>query len=171
MLGMYLTFFKIGLFGFGGGYAILPLIEEEIVKRNHWLTEGELVDIIAISQITPGPIAINGATFVGYKLGGTLGSGLATLGVISASFIIVLIVSNYVIKNRELPWLNMTFSALRPIVMGFIISAAFSVGKAAITDVKSLLIGLGGLGLLLNTKIHPILVIVLGGVAGVVLYM
>ncbi len=170
MFDVYMTFFKIGLFGFGGGYAILPLIEEEIVAKSRWLTNSELLDIIAISQITPGPIAVNGATFVGYRLQGVLGSAFATLGVVSASFLIVLVVSDFVIKNRELPWLEVIFSSLRPIVVGLIVSAAVSVGKTAIIDIKSMLIWLGGLGLLLNTRIHPILAIVLGGVVGVVLY-
>jgi chromate transporter len=107
---------------------------------------------------------------VGYRLQGVLGSAFATLGVVSASFLIVLVVSDFVIKNRELPWLEVIFSSLRPIVVGLIVSAAVSVGKTAIIDIKSMLIWLGGLGLLLNTRIHPILAIVLGGVVGVVLY-
>lgn len=170
MLNIYLVFFKIGLFGFGGGYAILPLIEEEIVKQNQWLKAGELVDIVAISQITPGPIAINGATFVGYRFLGVLGSIMATLGVVSASFLVVVMVSHLISKNRELPGLKLMFSALRPIVIGLIISAGISVGKTAIDDVSSIVIFIGGMGLLLLTSIHPILAIIIGGIAGAILY-
>ena len=84
------NFFKIGLFSFGGGYAMLPLIQQEIVVNNNWLTLSEFIDVVAISQVTPGPIAINAATFVGYKMAGVLGSMAATLGVVTPSLLVVL---------------------------------------------------------------------------------
>ena len=88
LLSMFLTFCKIGLFSFGGGYAILAMIQQEVVTKNAWITSSEFADIVAISQMTPGPIAINAATFIGYRQGGILGSVVCTLGVIFPSIIL-----------------------------------------------------------------------------------
>ena len=101
LLELFTAFLKIGAFGFGGGYAMLPLIEREIVTNNQWISYREFIDIIGISQMTPGPVAINSATFVGYKVAGIWGSVVATLGVVSFSFILVTIASHYIIKFKE----------------------------------------------------------------------
>src|SRR5690554_4086258 len=95
LINLFLSFFKIGVFAFGGGYAMIPLIEREIVKSNNWIRPSEFIDIIGISQMTPGPIAINSATFVGYKIGGVMGSIFATIGVVGFSFILVSIATHY----------------------------------------------------------------------------
>jgi len=104
LLKLYLAFLKIGTFGFGGGYAMLPLIQKEIVDKNAWLSQTDFMDIIGISQMTPGPIAINAATFVGYKTGGFLGSILATLGVVTTSFILISFANYFfnIFKNSKI---------------------------------------------------------------------
>lgn len=100
LLSLFWTFFKIGAFTFGGGYAMIPLIQREMAEKKGWISEKDILDIVAISESTPGPISVNSATFVGYQVGGVMGSFLATLGVVLPSFIIILAVS-FVLKQFE----------------------------------------------------------------------
>ena len=102
LLQLLWAFVQVGAFSFGGGYAALPLIEEQVVKVNHWLTAQEFTDIITISQMTPGPIAINSASFVGIRMGGILGTVVATFGCILPSLVIVLLLSYFFFKYRNL---------------------------------------------------------------------
>ncbi|ABR47281.1 Chromate transporter [Alkaliphilus metalliredigens QYMF] len=169
-LSLYLTFFKIGAFSFGGGYAMLPLIEEEVVIIHQWLTHSEFIDIIAISQMSPGPIAINTATFVGYKLFGVPGSIVATLGVVSFSLFIVTIIARAIIRFRQSPIVDKVFSGIRPAVIGLIGAACVSLFQNSIDDLRTLLIGLIALGVLYKTKLHPIAVIFLSGLLGILFY-
>lgn len=130
---LFYTFFKIGLFGFGGGYAMLSLIQSEVVTRYGWLTSQEFTDIVAISQMTPGPIGINSATYVGYTavqnagfegtLYGILGSCTATFAVTFPSFVLMLIISKYFLKYQKHPSVEAVFKGLRPAVVGLLASA------------------------------------------------
>ncbi|GAB6086522.1 chromate transporter [Alkaliphilus crotonatoxidans] len=169
-LKLFLSFLKIGVFSFGGGYAMLPLIEQEIVHINHWLNQDEFVDIIAISQMSPGPIAINSATFVGFKHLGVLGALAATLGVIFCSFFLVTFLANVVMKYHDSTAIQGIFAGIRPGVIGLIAAACVSLFKSSIVDFKGLLIGLMVLGILLKTKIHPIVMIMLSGLLGIFIY-
>lgn len=164
------TFFKIGAFSFGGGYAMLPFIEREIVNNNKWINSSQFLDIIGISQMTPGPIAINSATFVGYKVSGILGSISATIGVVLMSFILVSIVQKTMVKFKESTIIKNGLLGMRPILIALIINAFFSLAKSAYLDWQSVVITLITAGALLSKKIHPILTIVLAAVLGVVLY-
>lgn len=132
-LSLFWAFFKVGAFSFGGGYAMIPLIKKEIIDIHHWLSVDQFLDIIAISQMTPGPIAINAATFVGYKVGGFWGSAAATIGVTSPSFLIIIILALLIIRYRHLPWLDAFFKGVRPAVIALIVQAAYSVGKSSFT--------------------------------------
>ncbi|MBW9145350.1 chromate transporter [Clostridium sp. CM028] len=170
LIKIYLSFFKIGAFSFGGGYAMLPLIEREIVSTNNWITFKEFVDIIGISQMTPGPIAINSATFVGYKVSGVLGAISATLGVVSFSFILVSIANHYILKFKESYIMKAALSGMRPALIGLIISVFLSMGRESYKDIKSIIIGIIILGILLTNKLHPILVIIISGILGIVFY-
>lgn len=170
LIQLFLSFLKIGAFSFGGGYAMLPLIEREIVNSKGWINYQEFSDIIGISQMTPGPIAINSATFVGYKVGGFWGSFFATLGVISFSFLLVSIATHYILKFRESKVLSAALMGMRPALIGLIISAFLSLGKGAYKDLKSVIIGIIVMGVLLSKKVHPILVIVLAGILGIIFY-
>ena len=139
---LFISFFKIGAFSFGGGYAMLPLIEDEIIKVHGWLTTSEFVDILAIAEMTPGSIAVNGATFLGYKVAGVGGSIVATIAVVLPSFIVMSLIFHFVEKFKKSPYVDWIFTGIRPIVLGLIASAAVVVGKNAFIDIKSIFIAL-----------------------------
>ena len=131
LIKLFISFFKIGAFSFGGGYAMLPLIKEEIIDVHGWLTNTEFIDIIAVSEMTPGPIAINSATFLGYKVAGVLGSVVATIAVVLPSFIVMSILYHFIVKFKNTPYLEWVFSGIRPVVLGLIAAAAVTVAKDA----------------------------------------
>jgi len=184
---LFFVFAKIGLFSFGGGYAMIPLIQKEI-ERNGWMSAAEFINIIAIAEMTPGPIAVNSATFVGYKTAGIIGGIIATIGVALPSMVLILLVAELILKNNEHPLKVSVFSVLRPIVTALILAAAFVVAKTSILtipagnidlsaiiqiplrfiDLKSAAIA--GLSVIAVTvlKLHPILTIVLAGGLGIV---
>lgn len=179
------SYLKIGLFGFGGGYAMLSLIQREIVTPG-WITDKMFTDIVAISQMTPGPIGINSATYIGYSaplmagytnpLWGILGSVVCTLTVVLPSFILVAWTSHYIRRNRESVVIRGIFAGLRPVVIGLIASAALllmnsdNFGDTRPQVLVSLIIAVAALCVVLFTKIHPIWVIVASGVAGFLIY-
>ena len=131
----------------------------------------QLTDIIGISQMTPGPVAINSATFVGYKVGGVFGSIVATLGVITTSFILVTVINKLLDKFKESKVIKAALLGMRPILIALIIYAFFDLAKEAYIDIKSIIITLIIGVILLSKKVHPILVIVIAAVLGVVLYL
>lgn len=179
------SYLKIGLFGFGGGYAMLSLIQREIVTPG-WITEKMFTDIVAISQMTPGPIGINSATYIGYSaplmagytnpLWGILGSVVCTLTVVLPSFMLVAWTSHYIRRNRESVVIRGIFAGLRPVVIGLIASAALllmnsdNFGDTRPQVLVSVIIAAAALCVVLFTKIHPIWVIVASGVAGFLIY-
>ena len=167
ILKIFLSFLKIGAFSFGGGYAMLPLIEREIVNSHNWITYKEFIDIIGISQMTPGPIAINSATFVGFKVSGVLGAISGTVGVISFSFILVSIANHYIVKFKNSYILKAALAGMRPALIGLILTVFISSGRESYKDIKSIVIGIVILGLLLTNKLHPILIIMISGVLGI----
>jgi chromate transporter len=171
-LHLFLTYLKIGLFGFGGGYAMLSLIQSEVVEKHSWLTSQEFTDIVAISQMTPGPIGINSATYIGYIVTGNVwGSVVATFAVCLPSFILVLLVARAYTKFRENRYVAGAFSVLRPAVVGLIASATLLlINKENFIDYKSIIIFVVVFILTKFFKIHPILVIVLAGISGLFLY-
>ncbi|CDD93808.1 chromate transport protein [Bacteroides intestinalis CAG:315] len=179
-LQLFYTFFKIGLFGFGGGYAMLSMIQGEVVTRHGWLTSQEFTDIVAISQMTPGPIGINSATYVGFTATGSVwGSIIATLAVVLPSFILMLAISKFFLKYQKHPVVEAVFSGLRPAVVGLLASAALVLMNAENfsspkEDMYSFIIScLIFLVAFIGTrkyKINPILMIVACGIAGLILY-
>lgn len=179
-LQLFYTFFKIGLFGFGGGYAMLSMIQGEVVTRYGWLTSQEFTDIVAISQMTPGPIGINSATYVGFTATGSVwGSIIATLAVVLPSFILMLAISKFFLKYQKRPVVEAVFSGLRPAVVGLLASAAlvlmnaenFSSPKEDMYSfIISCLIFLVAFVGTRKYKINPILMIVACGIAGLILY-
>ncbi len=171
LIKLFLAFARIGLFAFGGGYAALPLIEKEIVKGLHWLTYGELLEVITISELTPGPIAINAATFVGYKLNGVWGAIVATIGVCLPSVIIILIVVRFLKKFQTNIWVDRVIKGLRPAVIALVAGAAYSiVAKGGITDIKGIVIAIVSFLLIRSHKVNPILVLILAGISGIITY-
>ena len=171
LIKLFMSFLKIGAFSFGGGYAMLPFIQREIVDKHNWININEFMDIIGISQMTPGPIAINSATFVGYKLSGVIGSIMATLGVIFTSFILVSIISKMLEKFKESSVIKAALLGMRPVLIALIIKAFIDLAKESYLDLKSVIIA-SIIGLvLLSKKVHPILVIVISAIIGLVFYM
>jgi len=166
---LFWEFFKIGAFTFGGGYAMIPLIEKEIVNKYHWLTMEQFADLIAISEMTPGPVAVNSATFVGYRVAKFWGAVASTLGVILPSFLVIWAISSVFFQFQNNPIVQAAFKGLRPAVLGLIIVAVLSVGKVSIlSGYKSLIIVFGTIIALSIFKIHPILVLVISAIVGIV---
>lgn len=170
VLTLFLTFAKIGLFTFGGGYAMIPLIQKEIIEAHAWLTMKEFVDIIAIAEMTPGPVAVNSATFVGYKLAGVPGAAAATAGVILPSFVIIVAFATLFLRYKDAPVVKAVFKGLRPAVTALIAAAAISLVRASFVDVAGPIIAVAVLVGMLRFDLHPILAIVLAAVVGAVLY-
>jgi len=169
---LFVSYLKIGLFGFGGGYAMLSLIQHEVVESHHWLTASEFTDIVAISQMTPGPIGINSATYIGYTVtGGVWGAIVATVAVCLPSFGIVLLIAGSYRKFRSNIYVNDAFKGLRPVVVGLIAAAALLLmNRENFIDYKSLIIFGAAFLLTMFAKVHPILLIILAGGAGLFLY-
>lgn len=168
-LALIWTFFKIGIFGFGGGYAILAMIQQEVVVHNQWLTQSEFMDVVAISQMTPGPIAINAATFVGYKQAGIFGSLLCTFGVVLPSLIIMLIITITYMKLRDQPWFKNIFQKLRWVTLGLIGAALVIVAKDSFLDWFSVFLFAICLLIYIRFKISPIVLMLFAAVAGIIL--
>lgn len=179
-LQLFYTFFKIGLFGFGGGYAMLSMIQGEVVTRFGWLTSQEFTDIVAISQMTPGPIGINAATYVGFTATGSVwGSVIATFAVVLPSFILMLTISKFFLKYRKHPVVESVFRGLRPAVVGLLASAALvlmnvenfnSPTKDTYSFIISIIIFLVAFVGTKKYKANPILMIIACGIAGLLLY-
>lgn len=184
---LFCTFFLIGLFGFGGGYAMLSMIQGEVVGHYHWMTMGQFTDIVAISQSTPGPIGINSATYVGYTAlvnagyspyWGFLGSFIATFAVVLPSFILMLFISKFLLKYKNHASVENVFSGLRPAVVGLLLAATLLLMNGENFSSMSenpwrfcLSIFLFAFAFIAQKvyRLGPILIIVLCGVAGIIL--
>ncbi|MBQ7793121.1 MAG: chromate transporter [Clostridia bacterium] len=175
---LFLTFLKIGLFTIGGGYAMIPLIQEEMLK-NAWIESADIVNFIAVSESTPGPFAINIATYVGSEMGGIFGAFCATLGVVTPSFVIILLVAKFFEKFKTNKIVSGCMSGLKPAVIGLIASAVLSIGKTAFfpdgvmlsvfTDVKTYVsLAIFAVATVMAfRKVHPIWIICLSAAAGI----
>jgi chromate transporter len=170
-LQLFFSFFKIGLFGFGGGYAIISLIQHEITQYG-WMTPSELTDIIAISQMTPGPIGINSATYVGYTVSGNVfGALVATFAIVLPSFIIMLLICRFFAKMHDNKYMNYALNGIRPVVIGLIGAAALVLmNKENFVDYKSAILFSVVFIASFKLKIHPIFLIVFAGIAGFIIY-
>jgi chromate transporter len=168
---LFWTFLKIGSFTFGGGFAMIPLIEREIVDKKKWISQNEMVDILTISQSFPGAVAINSAIFIGRRIGGYLGALSALLGVTLPSFLIIIVVAKIFTYISNISVVKAALKGISSAVIALLIVAALRVGKASIKDKISPLITIIALVLLLVTGIHPIYVVMLGIVLGLILYL
>ena len=175
LLQLFLSYLKIGFFGFGGGYAMLSLIHSEVVVRNGWLTNGEFSDIVAISQMTPGPIAINSATYIGYEVAGVLGSVVATVAVCLPALTIMMLITRFFLRLRDNRYVKGVVMGMRPVVVGMIASAALLLIFPHSADGRSFIDGWSWaifIATLLASvkKVNPILLIIASAVAGVLIY-
>ncbi|MGL6023793.1 MAG: chromate transporter [Cetobacterium sp.] len=170
MFQIFITFFKIGLFTFGGGYAMIPLIEREMISEKKWIDKDELLEIISISQMTPGPIAINAATFIGKKRLGILGAISATLGVIAPSLIIITLISSFFAQSFLNPTMQKLFIGLRAGIAALILSSVIKLSKNTLNDYFSYVIFTISLLTLIFFNISPILLILIFGVGSIVFF-
>ena len=171
-LSLFLTFFKIGLFGFGGGYAMLTLIQHEVVEKHAWISMSDFTDIVAISQSTPGPIAFNSATYIGYTATQSVwGSAICTLAVSLPSLILMVIMTKFFLSFRGNRYVAAAIGGLKTVVVGLIGAGALTlVDKENFVDYKSVLIFAAAFLLTFKFKMDPILMLVLAGLAGYLLY-
>ena len=168
LLKLYLVFAKIGLTTFGGGYAMLPILQDEIVEKRGWATEEELTDYYAIGQCTPGIIAVNTATFIGGKYLGVAGGIIATLGFVTPSIIIISIIAMFLKNFADLPVVIHAFNGIRACVCVLILDSVIKLGKKSIKDYRGVIIFLGILLISLFTSLSPIILVIAAGVAGFV---
>ena len=178
LLELFLTFMKIGMFTFGGGYAMITMIQYE-AEQHDWLTQTELVDFVALSESTPGPLAVNMATFVGIRTGGIPGAVIATLGIVLPSFIIILIIAKFFMKFKDSKAVKGMMSGLKPAVVGMIGTAFLSVGRTVFfpnglqscnfTDISFWILFLlfAVSAVLAFKKVNPIKIILLSAVVGI----
>ena len=167
-LELFWTFFLIGAFTFGGGYAMLPLIQIEVVNKG-WLANEAVVNFIAVSESTPGPFAINMATYVGSEMGGVLGAACATLGVVLPSFIIILTVARCYDRFKSSKLVKGAMSGLKPAVIGMIGTAVLSIGRTVFVQPGLLFSAVlfGVMAVLAFKKVHPIIIICISAAVGI----
>ncbi|MEW5783754.1 MAG: chromate transporter [Bacillota bacterium] len=170
LLSLYWTFTKIGLFTIGGGYAMIPLMEAEIINRQGWLTASEFLDILAVAEMTPGPVSINTATFVGYRLAGIGGSLLATLGVITPSLLLLLLLGRYLQKLIRDPRAERFLKGLRPALIALIMLAAYNLGRAALVDWTTIIIAAALFSASVLRKVNPFYLIGAGALLGLLFF-
>lgn len=166
---LFWTFFRIGGLTFGGGYAMLPMIQQEIVEQNGWATEEEVLDYYAVGQCTPGIIAVNTATFIGYKLKGVIGGIVATLGVVAPSLVIITAIAAFIRQFAQLEIVSHAFGGIRVAVAVLIVNAILKLWKGSVTDPYTLVIFLAVLAASLLLGTSPILIVVLAALCGIVL--
>lgn len=187
-LQLFLVFSKIGIVGFGGGYAMLSLIQDDVVNKHGWLSSAEFTDIVAVSQMTPGPLGINMATYVGYtsvvNAGyptglAMLGSLLATLSILWLPFILMIVVSRFLLKHKESPIIKSIFAGLRPTIVGLVAAAALVLmnaenfgapRRALLQFVVSLILFALAFISVYRFKVSPLKILALAGIFGMVFY-
>lgn len=168
---LFITFLKIGAFTFGGGYAMIPLIQRETIERHHWIDDQDLLDMLAIAESTPGVIAVNSATFVGYRVAGFWGALFATIGVILPSFFIILLLAGVIQQFKELQYVNYAFVGVRAGVAVLILNAVLKLSKQCPKNIFTLLVAAVAFVLVAFFSANVILVIVFAAIAGVVVQL
>jgi chromate transporter len=165
---IFCTFAGIGLFTIGGGYAMLPLIQKEVVERKQWVSASDFVDIIALSQSVPGILAVNIAIFTGYRMKGNKGSVVATLGAILPSFVIILLIALFFRHFNENPYIAKMFRTVRPAVVALIVVPVFSTAKAVGINLKTVIIPVASAFLIWYWGISPVYIILAAALGGIV---
>lgn len=182
-LKLFATFFKIGLFSFGGGYGMIPMIEREL-QANNWLSAQEFVRVISISEMTPGPIAVNTATLIGYKTAGIMGGAIATIGVALPSFILIIATSHLLYKFRSHLLIKRVLFGIKPVILALIIVALVFVARNTLfreellhvsdfftlMDPFSVIIMVICVAILFTLKVNPVFLLLASGAAGVIFY-
>lgn len=164
---LFITFFKIGIMTFGGGMAMLPILEKEVVDEKNWATREELLDYYAVSQCTPGIIAVNVATFIGHKLKGIKGGTVATLGVICPSVIIILIIAAFLKTFSSLVIVQKAFNGIRVAVCALVISSVVGLCKKGIKDFLGVIIAILTFGIIVAFNLSPIYIVICAVIIGI----
>ena len=167
ILDMFLTFFKIGAFTFGGGYAMIPIIVKEVVEKKNWITNEEFMDAIAIAQASPGSMAVNSSIYVGYKLKGLKGAIACLLGTVIPSFLIILLIATFFYRFRNNEILDKVFLGIRPAIVALILSAVYQLIKNAGLGYDKLLVALATTLIIVFLGVSPIWLILIGAVGSV----
>ena len=167
LISLFLIFMKIGLFTFGGGYAMIPLIQRETVDNKKWISDKDILDIVAIAESTPGPIAINAATFIGYRVGGFLGAMAATVGVVLPSFTIIAAISYVLAAFQNVVWIQYAFNGIRAGVLALIVKALWSMYKQSPKGVFSYLIMFGAFAVTAFLPVNVVFVILFCAAVGI----
>ena len=169
LLDMFLTFARVGVMTFGGGYAMLPILQREVVEKKQWATEEELMDYYAIGQCTPGVIAVNTATFIGQKYNGTLGAISATLGVVFPSVVIISLLATVIEAFSHIVWVQHAFGGIRICVCVLICNSVVKLYKKAVVDKATFLLFLIIMLGATFTDLSPVVFVVFAAVAGIIL--
>ncbi len=164
---IFISFLKIGPVTFGGGYAMIPLIEREVVEKRGWVKTKDITDIFAVAESVPGAIAINSATFIGYRLAGVPGAIVAMTGVLLPTFIIVVMLSLFFLKVQDNPKVEAAFVSIRATIVALITYAAIKIGKTAVVDKTTVALIAITVALMFFVHIHPALLIICGGLVGI----
>lgn len=176
-INLVITFIKIGAFSFGGGYAMIPLFEREIVSRG-WSSLADYKKLIALAQMIPGPFAIDSSAYIGYNAGGIPGALLASIALVLPSFTASILITRFYVQFKSQNYIQMFLSGLRPVVLGLLASAAYIIGiqpiighwNGALPVIKSVLLITGGFFLVRYTRINTVLFILIFAVAGIILF-
>ena len=163
---LFTTFFRIGLFTFGGGYAMIPLIESDVVGRNRWVKKEEFVDLLAVAQSAPGVFAVNMAVFVGYKLRGVPGALAAAFGCVLPSVMIILLIALFFRQFRHIEVVNNVFKGIRPVVVALIAVPVFNVAKSAKVGWSTVWVPVLAAFLIVAMGVSPVYIILIAGIAG-----
>lgn len=166
---IFSTFFKISPVSFGGGYAMIPLLERTVTVKKKWIKKEDITDILVLAQTVPGSIAVNSATFIGYRIAGFSGAIIGTLGIITPTFIIIILLAVLFLNFQDHPLVQTAFMGIRPTIVALILYAAITIGKTAIFNNMTRIIAALSLLMFLFIPVHPIFVLLLGGIVGVLL--
>lgn len=167
---MFKTFFKIGAFTIGGGYAMIPIIQEEVVEKKKWVEEEEFLDIIAVAQGSPGPVAVNTSIFIGYRLKGLKGALTCMLATALPSFLIILLIAMLFFQYRNHPIIEKVFLGIRPAVVALIASAVYKMYKNSRLKGIRLIISIVSMLIIVFTNISPVYLILIGGIGAILYY-
>lgn len=167
---LYSVFFRVGFFTIGGGYAMLPMLRKEVVERYEWATDEEMMDYFAIGQSTPGIIAINTSTFIGYKKAGIIGAIFSTLGMVTPSWIIIISIAMFFERFSDNTYVQSAFMGIRVVVVVLIVNAVIRMGKKSITNWITLAMAIGAFLFVILTSLSPIYVVLVSAFIGVMLY-
>lgn len=169
LLDLYISWFKMGLFTFGGGYAMLPMIQKEVIEKHHWATEDEIMDYYALGQVTPGIIAVNTATFVGYKIKGVIGGIASTLGVVSPSVVIISLIAGLISNFSELEVVQHALKGIQVAVCVLMFTAIRGLYKKGVKGTIPFVIFVAAFILSYFTSISTVILVIIAGVAGYVI--